>query len=122
LLAREVGERQLLQIALLGLRREVAAQRGLDVMHPRMLALDQVGVIAMHPSGDLDQVLPERAAHAALKAGRLADHRAGEVLQGGLVLLREGGLKCCLSQCHYADLYADIVNMVVIICKAFTGL
>ena len=67
-LAREMGERQLLQIALAGLRREVAAQRGLDVMHPRMLALDQVGVIAMHPSGDLDQVLPERDARRPRRA------------------------------------------------------
>ena len=55
-LARKMGDCQLLQVALFRLRGEIAAQRGLDVGHPGLLAFDQVGIIAVHPARDLAQV------------------------------------------------------------------
>ncbi|MCX6955366.1 MAG: hypothetical protein NTV51_24715 [Verrucomicrobia bacterium] len=49
----QMRQSKLLQVALLRLGGEVLFERSLDVPHTRLLALDQIGIVAVHPPRQL---------------------------------------------------------------------
>ena len=70
----QVGQSQLLKVSLFWLRREILLQRRLNVLHTRLLSLDQVRVVGVHPTGEFHQLTPQWFAHLRPQPGRLLKH------------------------------------------------
>ena len=83
---------KLLQITFFRLGREVLFERGFDVPDACLLALDEIRVVAMHPTGQLSDLDVQRLAQLGRKTGRPFYNRARQGLQSPQLLGRNDGL------------------------------
>ena len=107
-LAFKVRQRELLQVALLRLLRKFILEGGFDVRDECLLALDEVGIVAVHEAGDLGHFLVEGSPDACLQLARSLDHEAGQILKGSALLLGKGRFNRGFVEGHILPIFLPI--------------